>query len=156
MLSSTSGLGVNRVTPRAMMKILRALNGELAKNKLSLSDILPVAGIDPGTLEDRYTDAQERGSVIAKTGTLVRTDGGASSLVGQMKTKSGRVVLFVIMNQRGNVGRFRQNQDAMVAAIQNSLGGPAPFNYQPVKLSIRLAASDYETAKARGEVEPKN
>src|SRR5207253_8785808 len=96
-LSSTSGLGVNRVTPRAMMKVLRALRAELQKNKLSLADILPVAGIDPGTLEDRYTDAAARGSVIAKTGTLVRTDGGASSLVGQMKTKSGRVVLFVIL-----------------------------------------------------------
>ena len=155
-LSSTSGLGVNRVTPRAMMKILRALRDELAKNKLSLSDILPVAGIDPGTLEDRYTDPQERGSVVAKTGTLVRTDGGASSLVGQMKTRSGRVVLFVIMNQRGNVVRFRQNQDSIVSAIQNSLGGPAPFDYQPVKLSMRLADSDYQAAKARGEVEPRD
>jgi len=155
-LSSTSGLGVNRVTPRAMMKILRTLRDELAKNKLSLSDILPVAGIDPGTLEERYTDPQERGSVVAKTGTLVRTDGGASSLVGQMKTRSGRVVLFVIMNQRGNVGRFRQNQDSIVSAIQNSLGGPAPFDYQPVKLSMRLANSDYEAAKARGEVEPRD
>ena len=139
-----------------MMKILRALRDELAKHQLSLSDILPVAGVDPGTLEERYTDPQERGSVIAKTGTLVQTDGGASSLVGQMKTKSGRVVLFVIMNQRGNVIRFRRNQDTIVAAIQNSLGGPAAFDYQPVKLALRLANSDYEAAKARGEVEPKN
>ena len=155
-MSSTSGLGVNRFTPRAMMKILRALRDELQKNSLSLSDILPVAGIDPGTLEDRYTDPSERGSVIAKTGTLVRTDGGASSLVGQMKTKSGRVVLFVILNQRGNVAHFRQNQDGIVAAIQNALGGPAPFDYRPIRLSMRLADSDYETAKARGEYEPRN
>ncbi len=156
MMASTSGLGVNRFTPRAMMKILRALRDELQKNRLSLSDILPVAGIDPGTLEDRYTDPSERGSVIAKTGTLVRTDGGASALVGQMKTKSGRVVLFVILNQRGNVGRFRQNQDGIVTAIQASLGGPAPFDYRPIRLSMRLADSDYETAKARGEYEPRN
>src|SRR2546421_6897104 len=45
-LASTSGLGVNRVTPHAMMKILRALRDELAANKLSVADILPVAGID--------------------------------------------------------------------------------------------------------------
>jgi D-alanyl-D-alanine carboxypeptidase len=139
-----------------MMKILRALRDELKKNKLTLSDILPVAGIDPGTLEDRYNDPFERGSVIAKTGTLVRTDGGASSLVGQMKTKSGSVVLFVILNQRGNVVRFRQNQDGIVTAIQNSLGGPAPFDYLPVRLSMRLANSDYEAAKARGEFEPRD
>jgi len=155
-MASTSGLGVNRFTPRAMMKVLRGLRDELQKNKLSLSDILPVAGIDPGTLEDRYTDPLERGSVIAKTGTLVRTDGGASSLVGQMKTRSGRVVLFVILNQRGNVSQFRQNQDGIVAAIQNSLGGPAPFDYRPIRLSMRLADSDYGTAKARGEYEPRN
>jgi hypothetical protein len=94
--------------------------------------------------------------VIAKTGTLVRTDGGASSLVGQMKTRSGGVVLFVILNQRGNVGHFRQNQDGIVSAIQNSLGGPAPFDYRPIRLSMRLADSDYETAKSRGQYEPRN
>lgn len=154
-LSSTSGLGINRVTPRAMMKILRGLRDELAKNKLTLSDILPVAGVDPGTLEDRYTDPLERGSVIAKTGTLVRTDGGASALVGQMKTKSGRVILFVIMNQRGNVVRFRQNQDDIVAAIQNSMGGPAAFDYHPA-LALRLANSHYAAAKTTGEFEPRN
>jgi D-alanyl-D-alanine carboxypeptidase/D-alanyl-D-alanine-endopeptidase (penicillin-binding protein 4) len=155
-LASASGVGVNRVTPRAMMKVLRALRDELSRNKLSLSDILPVAGIDPGTLEDRYTDPLTRGSVVAKTGTLIRTDGGASSLVGQMKTRSGRVVLFVIMNQRGNVVRFRQNQDTIVTSIQNSLGGPAPFDYHPVKLAMRLANSEFEAAKGRGEFEPKN
>jgi len=155
-MSSTSGLGVNRVTPRAMMKILRALRHELSRNKLLLSDILPVAGIDPGTLEDRYTNPEERGSVIAKTGTLIRTDGGASSLVGQMKTRSGSIVLFVILNQRGNVVYFRRNQDDIVAAIQNSLGGPAPFEYRPIGLSMRLANSDTEAARVRGEYEPRN
>ena len=155
-LSSTNGLGVNRVTPRAMMKILRGLIDELRAHNLSLSDILPVAGIDPGTLEERYTDALSRGSVIAKTGTLARTDGGASSLVGEMKTKSGRVVFFVIFNQHGNVYRFRQNQDQIVGAIQNTLGGPAPFDYRPVRLTMRLADHDSEAARARGEYEPKN
>jgi len=155
-LATTSGLGVNRVTPRAMMQILRGLRDELKQNSLNLSDVLPVAGIDPGTLEDRYTDATERGSVVAKTGTLVRTDGGASALVGQMNTKSGRVVLFVIFNQRGSVNSFRGNQDAIVAAIQSAFGGPAPFAYQPIQLSMRLATSDYEAAKARGEYEPRN
>lgn len=155
-LSSTNGLGINRVSPRAMMKILRGLRNELAKHKLELTDILPVAGVDPGTLEERYTDPFERGSVVAKTGTLVRTDGGASSLVGQMKTRSGRVVLFVIMNQRGSVIRFRENQDHIVTSIQNSLGGPAPFDYHPVKLAMRLADSKSEATKSSGEYEPKN
>jgi hypothetical protein len=65
-------------------------------------------------------------------------------------------VLFVILNQRGNVVHFRENQDGIVAAIQNTLGGPAPFDYRPVRLAMRLADSDNETAKARGEYEPRN
>lgn len=154
-LATTSGLGGNRLTPRAMMAILRGLSGELRKHRLSLVDVMPVAGIDPGTLEDRYTDVFTRGSVVAKTGTLIRTDGGASSLVGQMNTKSGRVVLFVILNQRGSVIRFRDNQDAIVTSIQNTLGGPAPIPYKQIQLLQRLADSDYEAAKARGEVEPR-
>jgi len=155
-LVSLSGLGVNRVTPRAMMTILRALGYELAKHKLSPSDIMPVAGIDPGTLEDRYTSVEQRGSVIAKTGTLISTDRGASSLVGQMKTKSGAVVLFVIFNQRGSVLRFRANQDEIVTSIQNTLGGPAPFRYRPVALAMRLADTADESTKAKTEYEPKD
>jgi hypothetical protein len=63
--------------------------------------------------------------------------------------------LFVIFNQRGNVNSFRGNQDAIVATIQGAFGGPAPFAYRPVQLSLRLATSDYEAAKARGEYEPR-
>lgn len=141
-LASVSGLGVNRVTPRAMMKVLRGLRAELLKHRLSPSDIMPVAGIDPGTLEDRFTGPAWQGSVIAKTGTLIRTDGGASSLVGQMRTAHGDVLLFVIMNQRGSVVRFRQNQDLLVMQIQNSRGGPRPFKYTPLVLPMRLADTE--------------
>ncbi|PYS52292.1 MAG: hypothetical protein DMF68_02035 [Acidobacteria bacterium] len=154
-LASTSGLGVNRVTPHAMMKIFRALRDELAANKLSVADILPVAGIDPGTLEKRYTDINSRGSVIAKTGTLVRTDGGASALVGQMRTRTGETLLFVIFNQRGNVWRFRQSQDALITQIQNSHGGPAAFKYQPLSPALRLARTQLDKLPARkDEYEP--
>lgn len=152
--ASLSGLGVNRVTPRAMMKILRGLRSELQKHKLSPSDIMPVAGIDPGTLEDRFTGPAWQGSVIAKTGTLLRTDGGASSLVGQMRTASGDVLLFVIMNQSGNVLRFRQNQDLLVMQIQNSRGGPRPFKYTPRALPMRLADTESISGAALNELEP--
>jgi D-alanyl-D-alanine carboxypeptidase len=122
----------------------------LQRQHLTLSDILPVAGIDPGTLEDRFTGAWQ-GSVIAKTGTLVRTDGGASSLVGQMRTASGGVLLFVIMNERGNVLRFRSNQDYLVMQVQNSRGGPKPFNYKPLALAMKL--SDTESVSAVSSTE---
>jgi D-Ala-D-Ala carboxypeptidase 3 (S13) family protein len=115
---------------------------------------MPVAGIDPGTLEDRFTGPAWRGSVIAKTGTLIRTDGGASSLVGQMRTAKGDVLLFVIMNQRGNVLKFRENQDYLVMQVQNSRGGPKSFNYKPLVLAMKLADTESISGSASNEFEP--
>jgi D-alanyl-D-alanine carboxypeptidase len=148
-IASLSGLGVNRISPRVMMKIYRELRAELNKHGLSPASIMPVAGIDPGTLEDRFTGLTWRGSVIAKTGTLIRTDGGASSLVGQMQAANGEVLLFVIMNQRGSVWRFRENQDYLVMLTQNTRGGPKPFDYKPLMLTMQL--SHTESTVADGE-----
>ena len=152
-IASLSGLGINRISPRAMMKIYRALCAELQKHGLSPAAIMPVAGIDPGTLEDRFTGMPWRGSVIAKTGTLLRTDGGASALVGQMKAANGEVLLFVIMNQRGSVSRFRENQDYLVMLVQNTRGGPKAFDYKPLMLTMQLSHTE-STVAAGEEFEP--
>ena len=152
-IASLSGLGVNRISPRVMMKIYRELLAELTKHNLSPSAIMPVAGIDPGTLEDRFTGLPWRGSVIAKTGTLARTDGGASSLVGQMRAANGEVLLFVIMNQRGSVSRFRENQDFLVMMVQNTRGGPKAFQYKPLMLTMQLADTE-STIAGSDEYEP--
>lgn len=152
-IATLSGLGVNRISPRAMMKIYRALLAELKKSGLSPSAIMPVAGVDPGTLEDRFNGLAWRGSVIAKTGTLLRTDGGASSLVGQMRTANGQVLLFVIMNQRGSVLRFRENQDYLVMLVQNTRGGPKAFDYKPILLTMQLSHTE-STVAASEEFEP--
>ncbi|HZH90178.1 MAG TPA: D-alanyl-D-alanine carboxypeptidase [Pyrinomonadaceae bacterium] len=152
-LASTSGLGVNRLSPRSMMKVYRGLLKELAKHNLSPSDIMPVAGIDPGTLQKRYTFGYSRGSVIGKTGTLGRSDGGVSALAGQMRTQSGETLLFVIFNQRGNVVRFRESQDRLVSQLQFTRGGPAPFAYAPHTLAMRLSDTEVEQANA-SEFEP--
>ncbi len=152
-LSTTSGLGVNRVSPRNMMKIYRALLDELHKRDLSAADILPVAGIDPGTLQRRFALHPSRGSVIAKTGTLTRTDGGASALVGQMRAQNGEVLLFVIFNQRGSVTRFRSAQDTLVYELQSARGGPKQFTYTPHTLAMRLADTEFDTGKTEGKDE---
>jgi serine-type D-Ala-D-Ala carboxypeptidase/endopeptidase (penicillin-binding protein 4) len=147
-LASTSGLGVNRMTPRQMMKVYRALLDTLHASKLKAADILPVAGIDPGTLQKRYADRPNRGSIIAKTGTLPRTDGGASALVGQMRVRDGSTLLFVVLDQRGSILRFRQWQDALVSEVQAGLGGPLPFTYSPQTLAIKLSNSEFDSARA--------
>ncbi|MBC7929173.1 MAG: D-alanyl-D-alanine carboxypeptidase [Rubrivivax sp.] len=147
-LASTSGLGTNRVTPRQMLKVYRALLDELHENDLKAADIMPVAGIDPGTLQKRYAASPGRGSIIGKTGTLARTDGGASALVGQLRARNGDTLLFVILDQRGSVVRFRRWQDALVAELQNERGGPEPFTYSPQTLAIRISASEFDSARA--------
>lgn len=155
-LATASGLGTNRMTPRQMMKVYRALLDELHENGLKAADILPVAGVDPGTLQKRYADSPGRGSVIAKTGTLPRTDGGVSALVGQFRTRNQETLLFVIFDQRGSVVRFRQWQDSLVAELQNARGGPAPFTYSPQTMAIRLASSEIDSGRASSleEYEP--
>ncbi len=140
-LASASGLGVNRVTPTAMMLVLRALVAELEKNRLSLTDILPVAGVDPGTLFRRYGLSPGRGSIAAKTGTLKQTDRGASALVGEASTANGGTVYFVIFHRLGNVPAMRARQDQIIAQVQSQLGGPSLLNYLPEPLLFSLGHS---------------
>lgn len=137
-LQTSSGLGINRVTPRAMMKLLRALRFDLARYKMSFTDIMPVAGVDKGTLEGRFVADFARGSVVGKTGTLGNTDAGVSALSGEVSTRNG-TLLFVIFNQRGSVPRFRAFQNSYVSLLQGQFGGAAPMIYNPVSLDVRLA-----------------
>lgn len=148
-LQTSSGLGYNRVTPNAMMKLLRALRNDLTKYKLTFSDIMPVAGIDQGTLANRFDmDGFNTGSVVGKTGTLGNTDAGVSALAGEMNTRQGRL-LFVIFNQRGSVPRFRAFQNSFVSLVQSQFGGPTALEYSPQSLDVRLARSRIVTAQGK-------
>jgi serine-type D-Ala-D-Ala carboxypeptidase/endopeptidase (penicillin-binding protein 4) len=138
MLQTSSGLGINRVTPNAMMKLLRALRRDLSSYNMSFADIMPVAGIDKGTLEHRFQSDFSIGSVVGKTGTLGNTDGGASSLAGEINTRGGRL-LFVIFNQKGSVARFRSFQNNYVSIIQGQFGGAASLSYKEIPMNARLA-----------------
>ncbi len=137
-IQTSSGLGMNRVTASAMMKLLRTLRTELARYKMSFADIMPVAGIDKGTLENRFDTDFSTGSVVGKTGTLGNTDGGVSALAGEINTRGGKL-LFVIFNERGSVSRFRSFQNSYISLIQGQFGGAAPIMYTPVPLDVRLA-----------------
>ena len=79
-----------------------------------------------------------------------------SALVGQLRTANNDTLLFVILDQRGSVVRFRQWQDALVAQLQNERGGPAPFTYAPQTMAIRLSSSEFDSARASAldEYEP--
>jgi D-alanyl-D-alanine carboxypeptidase len=107
---------------------------------MTFADVMPVAGVDKGTLEERFDTDFSRGSLVGKTGTLGQTDGGVSTLAGEINTKNGRL-LFVIFNQRGSPSRFRTFQNFFVSLVQGQFGGAAPLKYTPVALDARLATN---------------
>ena len=124
----TSGLEFNRITPRAALQVLRALIGLLGTYSLKTEDVMPVAGVDSGTLKARFVTDAARGAVVAKTGTLVSLDNGVSTLVGIAYTKSGGPLLFGIFNSDGGVHSYRRLQDDFVERLIAEEGGPAPVS----------------------------
>jgi D-alanyl-D-alanine carboxypeptidase/D-alanyl-D-alanine-endopeptidase (penicillin-binding protein 4) len=122
--ATPSGLGSNSISPRGTINMLRKLITYLDTRGLSLGDILPVAGVDAGTLEKRFTDAF-RGSVVAKTGTL----NGVSALAGVAYTRQRGPLLFVIYNRGGSAHSFRAAQDETIKKVITLYGGPAPVRF---------------------------
>jgi D-alanyl-D-alanine carboxypeptidase/D-alanyl-D-alanine-endopeptidase (penicillin-binding protein 4) len=122
-IATTSGLDINRITPHGTVQLLRHLVLWLNFNNLLPQDVLPVAGIDVGTLRSRFTTVDYRGSVIGKTGTLPVTDGGVSTLAGFVYTRDRGVLLFAIFDTKGNVNTFRRLQDKLIKDLITECGG---------------------------------
>jgi len=122
-IERTSGLNINRITPHGTVQLLRHLVLWLNFNNMLPQDVLPVAGIDSGTLRARFTTVDYRGSVIGKTGTLPSTDGGVSTLAGFVYTRERGVLLFAIFNTQGNVNTFRKLQDGLIKDLISECGG---------------------------------
>src|SRR5262249_34125120 len=128
-IDNAAGAGdTNRMSPRAAVVLLRTLDGELARNGLSLSDALPVSGMDHGTLEKRLLD--RRGTIVGKTGTF--RDVGASALVGVVHTRRWGAVTFAILNSWLPVPEARRRQDAFVRALLDE-GGGIPWGYRALR-----------------------
>ncbi|MGH8254246.1 MAG: D-alanyl-D-alanine carboxypeptidase [Steroidobacteraceae bacterium] len=119
--------GRNRLSPRAAVTLLRALEQELAGSGHRLVDILPVAGIDAGTLHDRFNKPNQVGRVVGKTGTF--GDYGASALIGAIPTSDRGTVYFAILNHGVPVPIARDRQNRFIAALLAQLH-TVPWNYQ--------------------------
>jgi D-alanyl-D-alanine carboxypeptidase/D-alanyl-D-alanine-endopeptidase (penicillin-binding protein 4) len=122
-ITYASGLDYNRITPRATVQMLRHLVLWLNFNNLLPQDVLPVAGVDDGTLRRRFTTEGYLGSVVGKTGTLPATDGGVSTLAGFLYTRDRGVLLFSIFNTKGNVDISRRMQDSLLRGLIAECGG---------------------------------
>lgn len=128
---------INRLSPRAAVELLRALEAELKKSGHGLTDILPVAGIDAGTLRHRLDGPDEAGRIVGKTGTY--GDYGASALVGAIPTSDLGTVYFAILNHGVPVPEARKRQDRFVRALLQHLRS-VPWSYrQDVRPAIARA-----------------
>lgn len=86
-----SGLSrYNLFTPQNMSQVLEKLYTEFSEDRLF--NIFPVGG-KTGTIKNRYKDSAQP-YVYAKTGTLSNT----VTLSGYLKTKSGKTLIFSMMN----------------------------------------------------------
>src|SRR5262249_35500064 len=83
--NAAGGGETNRLSPRAAVALLRALMREVKEEGHELSDVLPVSGVDPGTLDERLLEpSTHRRMVVGKTGTFGSV--GASALAGVLRS----------------------------------------------------------------------
>ena len=128
-LSTTSGLDYNRMTPRAVVGVVRALHEEARRRGLRLEDLMPVVSSDRGTLRHRLGDTPLKGAAVGKTGTLARDDGGMASLAGVVYTQNGDLILFALLDRGHAVWENRQLEEQLLAEVvtaSNELPAPLP------------------------------
>ncbi len=127
-IDNAAGAGkTNRLSPQAVVALLQSLDKELERHRLSFVDVLPVAGVDPGTLEGRLNDPSHQGAVVGKTGTIGSLR--VSALAGVAQTRRYGQVMFAVLNHRLQVPEARRRQDAFVRALLNA-SGSAPQRYR--------------------------
>ena len=126
-VSKPSGLEHNRMTPRAAISMLRGLYVWLEEHQLRMQDIMPVAGLDEGTLANRFLQPSFRGGILGKTGTNPSKDGGISSLAGLAYTRDHGPVLYAIFNTHGSVSAYRRWQDQFLRDFIEENGGVGQF-----------------------------
>jgi D-alanyl-D-alanine carboxypeptidase/D-alanyl-D-alanine-endopeptidase (penicillin-binding protein 4) len=136
-LETTSGLGRNAVTPRAVVKIMRYAVAWLGKRQAQLSDLLPIAGVDNGTLQRRFTKEELVGSVIGKTGTLSST----SALAGVLYTKNRGPLYFAIL-EHGSPNSLRSLQEQIISIVAEDSGGA-----QSISLGSEMVSSICDDAR---------
>ncbi len=130
-LINGSGLGVeNRISPRANVALLQAIQALLQEKQLSLADVFAVVGQDVGVLERRLLPAV----LIAKSGTLNRV----STLAGVLPTERGDI-WFALMNGGTDLVGFRTEQGQFLRQLQEQQGSPhaLPPRWIPVEVAAR-------------------
>jgi D-alanyl-D-alanine carboxypeptidase/D-alanyl-D-alanine-endopeptidase (penicillin-binding protein 4) len=136
--NGAGGGSTNRLSPRAAVVILRALDRYTKSIGHGLVDVMPVSGVDPGTLRERLLD--RRRYVVGKTGTFGSV--GACALVGLVRSRKLGTVAFAVLNHNVPVPEARKRQDTFVRALLEAVDAePWPYD-TPTKPTYTLAAVD--------------
>lgn len=112
-LHDGSGLSAyNRVAAGDLVRFLEAMNKQ--PHAAEWKSTLAISGETEGTLRHRFREADVRGRIYAKTGTI----NGVSTLAGYVTGGSGKIYAFaILLNGRGGDGASHQFQDRLVRSI---------------------------------------
>ncbi len=119
-LSDASGLSLsNKLSASALVRVLLAAAHDFSYNAEFMSS-LGIAGVD-GTLKDKFTDADVRRRIRAKTGTLR----GVNALTGYGVSQDGRTIVFAVLvnSLKEGTGFVRYADDIFRAVMDLHLGG---------------------------------
>lgn len=128
-ITNAAGAGEsNRISPRAAVAILWELRKKLRSLGKDLPDVLPVNGLDAGTLKNRLGENPYRARIVGKTGTFGSV--GASAVAGVLRTPKHGLVAFAVLNSWVPVPEARQRQQAFLRALIDATGAE-PWPYVP-------------------------
>ncbi len=138
-ITNAAGAGdSNRMSPRAAVAILWELRRQLRGLGMDLPSVLPVNGLDDGTLKNRLDEADYRARIVGKTGTFGSV--GATALVGVMRTPKHGHVAFAVLNSWVPVPEARRRQDAFLRALIDATDAE-PWEYVRNDKPIHAEAS---------------
>lgn len=129
----------NYATCAIVLSSYIALENTLHQTGNSIEHILPIAGVDIGTLSKRLNSQRNLGSIFAKTGTLMNT----KSLAGKISTQQGPVFFGHFHHVFKANGRDQYNakivQDLMTEFMIEEFGGAKKIkNYMKPRPFIPL------------------
>ncbi|HEY9647707.1 MAG TPA: D-alanyl-D-alanine carboxypeptidase [Chroococcidiopsis sp.] len=115
-LINGSGLGnANKISPRAVVAMLRAIQGRVNASGLNVADVFPVIGRDRGTLGGRSLPP----GAAVKTGTL----NDVSSLAGVFPTRDRGLVWFAVINVgTADLKLLHRQQDLLIDRLTEQWG----------------------------------
>jgi len=127
-ISTGSGEGRNRLTPRLAVELMRRFMAAAERRGVGAADLLPVPGCDPGPTRSMFpllvAGRWER-TVVLKTGTLTTTDGGVVVLAGSFRNQlHGRVIFCVAARSTGReLTRWRRIEQEWLLDLMGTNGG---------------------------------